>query len=94
MLRSKAAEQQLKLDEAVKLLRGNGYQVIPPELPPEYYVDNSFAPVELAQRWSCCTRTVYRLINEGKLKAFRVGTCLRVPYKEVLSYESGQPSLS
>jgi excisionase family DNA binding protein len=51
-------------------------------------MDKIFTPEELADRWGCCPNTVRNAINEGRLRAFRVGRLLRVPAAAVDEFES------
>lgn len=52
---------------------------------PEIYTVDS-----LAERWLCSQMTVYRLVETGKLKCFRVGQAIRIPRDVVERYERGE----
>jgi len=41
---------------------------------------------EVAKRYSVTRAAVYNWINEGKLKAVRVGTLTRIPESEAMSF--------
>lgn len=43
----------------------------------------AFTVAQLAARWQCSDGHVYGLIHDGLLKAFKVGTLLRVRAEEV-----------
>ncbi len=42
---------------------------------------------ELAQEWSVCPETIYRLIKRRVLKARRVGRAIRIKPADVTAYE-------
>lgn len=86
MLRSKEALLQVQLNDYADILRSHGYTVTPPHEPLED-TTRTFSPFELAGRWSCCERTIYRMINDGRLKAFHVGRHIRIPLSAVRTYE-------
>ena len=44
---------------------------------------------QLAERWSVNKMTLYTAIREHKLRAFRVGTTLRIPMEEIARVEGG-----
>ncbi|GAB7550699.1 hypothetical protein NRB_01930 [Novosphingobium sp. 11B] len=51
---------------------------------------NTPAPLSVAQladRWGCSTALVRKLIDKGEVKAFRLGTLIRIPVAEVERYE-------
>lgn len=51
---------------------------------------NTPAPLsvaQLAERWGCSTALVRKLIDKGEVKAFRLGTLIRIPVAEVERYE-------
>lgn len=50
--------------------------------------DIAYTIAELAQRWNCSTKTVWRLIRNQRIHAFRVGKEWRIPATCVLSYEA------
>ena len=90
LLRSKDAMHRLELKNAIALLTADGYTVITPDDPapddtPQS--DRSYSPAELAERWNCCLRTVYRMIRSGEVKVFRVGRNYRISETEVLRCE-------
>lgn len=46
-------------------------------------------PNEVAERWCCSSKVVYRLIQEGKLPAYRFGgRLLRLKIEDVEAYEA------
>jgi len=46
-------------------------------------------PEEVAERWDCSPRFVYRLLHEGKLPAFRLsGRLFRVPLEALEAFEA------
>lgn len=44
---------------------------------------NAFTVETLAERWACSRDMIYKLIREGRLKVFRLGSSVRIPYAEV-----------
>ena len=47
-----------------------------------------FTAITLAKRWGCSKNTIYKMINEGKIKAFKVGGSLqRIRLDEVERWE-------
>lgn len=48
---------------------------------------NAFTIKTLAEHWVCSPDVIYDIIREGKLKAFHVGTALRISAEEVERYE-------
>lgn len=44
---------------------------------------------EIAARWRVSDDSVYRVINSGRLKAFRIGKSFRVLAPEVEKFENG-----
>jgi len=53
-------------------------------------VQEIFTVNELAERWKCTPLTVYRMVESGKLKCFRIGQGIRIPQAEVERYERGE----
>ena len=54
---------------------------------------NSARPLtvsEIAERWTCCERTVYQIIETGALRSFSVGRLIRVRQEWVDAYECGE----
>src|SRR5215469_12225029 len=49
------------------------------------------SPGEVAERWGVSADTVRNLIAVGTLRAFRVGSVLRIKLSTVLKYEEGKP---
>jgi excisionase family DNA binding protein len=47
----------------------------------------AFTVATLAARWQCGQSTVRKLIADGDLKAFRIGTAIRISAEEVGRYE-------
>lgn len=52
----------------------------------------AFTVAELAERWNCSTKTIWRLIKAGKIRAFKVGREWRVTATCVHNYEAQQQS--
>ena len=50
-------------------------------------------PDQVATRLAVCTRTVYRLVTDGKLIGLRVGNRLRIPEDSVTQYINRQIEL-
>jgi len=46
-----------------------------------------YSPETLAERWGCTARHVRNVIAKGHLKAFRVGTMLRIRWEALEEYE-------
>ena len=42
----------------------------------------------LADRWGCTSQHLYRMIRDGELKAFRVGSAVRIAESEVERIET------
>jgi len=49
-----------------------------------------FTVAELAERWKCIPLTIYRMVESGKLKCFRLGQGIRIPREAVERYERGE----
>lgn len=49
-----------------------------------------FTVAELAERWKCAQLTVYTMLNNGKLKGFKLGRGVRIPREAVERYERGE----
>ena len=47
-----------------------------------------YSPAEVAAYFGVSTRTVYRLVKRGEVRAVRIGESVRIPRGEVLRYES------
>lgn len=47
-----------------------------------------FSTKTLAERWTCSPQHIRDLIASEKLRAFRIGSLLRISYAEVLRIES------
>ena len=45
---------------------------------------------ELADRWKVAYGTIYRMLSEGTLKGFRIGSTWRVPASVVEAFEKGE----
>jgi excisionase family DNA binding protein len=45
---------------------------------------------EIAERWTCCERTVYQIIETGALRSFGVGRLIRVRPEWIEAYECGE----
>ena len=45
---------------------------------------------EAAELLSCSRSTIYRMIEEGQLSAFRIRTALRVPLESIEEFRSRQ----
>ena len=52
---------------------------------PEFFSVN-----DLASRWNCNPMSVYRLVESGKIKCFRIGRAIRIAKAEVERYERGE----
>jgi excisionase family DNA binding protein len=50
---------------------------------------NVFTAKELAERWKCGTDSIYRMVKSGKLRAFKIGSDIRIREDEILKYEEG-----
>jgi len=48
----------------------------------------AYTVAELAQRWNCSTKTIWRLIRARRLRAFRVGREWRIATSCVKQYEA------
>ena len=46
-----------------------------------------YSVAQLADRWGCSGNVVRKLINQGELQFFRIGTLIRIPAAEVQRYE-------
>jgi len=44
----------------------------------------------VARYFAVSDRTIYRRIDMGELKVFRLGVCVRIPLEEVLALEARQ----
>jgi excisionase family DNA binding protein len=44
---------------------------------------------ELAELWGVSQRSVWTLVNTGKLDAFRVGRSVRIPWDSIHAYMEG-----
>lgn len=53
---------------------------------PEHDV-RPYSVAQLADRWGCSGNVVRKLINQGQLQFFRIGTLIRIPAAEVQRYE-------
>jgi len=53
---------------------------------PEHDV-RPYSVAQLAERWGCSGNVVRKLINQGELQFFRIGTLIRIPAAEVQRYE-------
>lgn len=53
---------------------------------PEHDV-RPYSVAQLADRWGCSGNVVRKLINQGALQFFRIGTLIRIPAAEVQRYE-------
>jgi len=49
-----------------------------------------FTVDELAERWKCSRLTVYRMLDAGKLRSFKLGQAVRIPRDAVERYERGE----
>lgn len=45
-----------------------------------------FTPGELAPIFLVCSRTITRMIEDGQLRAVKVGTVYKIPYREVVNW--------
>lgn len=46
---------------------------------------------QLAERWGCSDSMIRKLINQGELQSFRIGTLIRIAAAEVARFEA-QPA--
>ena len=53
---------------------------------PEHDV-RPYSVAQLADRWGCSGNVVRKLINQGELQFFRIGTLIRISAAEVQRYE-------
>ncbi len=42
---------------------------------------------EVANYFSVCDRTIYRLVDKGVIRAIRLADCIRIPAEEIRSLE-------
>lgn len=49
-----------------------------------------FSVRTLAQRWECSEGVIRKMIEEGRLKPFRIGVLIRIPAAEVERFEQCQ----
>ncbi|TQM94129.1 helix-turn-helix domain-containing protein [Roseinatronobacter monicus] len=56
--------------------------------------DRPLNPEQLADRWSCSAEMVRKLVKQGKLDGFRVGSLYRILSDSILEYEKCQNSKS
>lgn len=54
---------------------------------PEHDV-RPYSVAQLAERWGCSGNVVRKLINQGELRCFRIGTLIRIPAAEVARFET------
>jgi excisionase family DNA binding protein len=45
------------------------------------------SPANLAARWDCSNKLVYKKINQGELKVLRIGALLRISIESVEEFE-------
>ena len=45
---------------------------------------------ELCDRWSCGRKPVEKMISDGTLHAFKVGSSWRIPWEGIAAHEAGQ----
>lgn len=43
---------------------------------------------ELAERWRVSPLTIYKLVNEGRLKAFRIQRSIRIKESDIEEFEN------
>lgn len=51
-----------------------------------------FTASTLAARWECSEGLIYKLIAQGRLRSFRIGTLIRISQEEVERFECGPSS--
>lgn len=51
-------------------------------------IKQAYSVSELARHWSCSRKLVYKLLEKGELKAFRIGDVFRISAAEVERIES------
>ena len=49
----------------------------------------AYTVASLAEHWACSRDVIYKLIRDKQIKAFRIGTDLRISAEEVARYENG-----
>lgn len=54
---------------------------------------SAYRASDLAKRWDCHPTHIYRMIREGRLRAFKIGSLLRVSEAEVGRIECGLNSI-
>jgi len=52
--------------------------------------DKAFTINDLCERWGCSRNTIYRMIERGELRTFRIGGNQRISAAEVARIENGQ----
>jgi len=52
-------------------------------------MEEVYTPQELAGRWHISLDTMYDMIRQHRLRAFRIGRSLRIPAEEVARVEDG-----
>ena len=52
--------------------------------------DKAFTINDLTERWGCSRNTIYRMIERGELRTFRIGGNQRISAAEVARIENGQ----
>ncbi|OWQ95124.1 helix-turn-helix domain-containing protein [Sphingopyxis witflariensis] len=58
---------------------------------PEHDV-RPYSVAQLADRWGCSGNVVRKLINQGELQCFRIGSLIRIPAAEVQRFETIAPA--
>jgi excisionase family DNA binding protein len=53
-------------------------------------MSDSLRPSDIAERWQCKEARIYKLIREGRLRAFRLGKLIRVPIEAVEEFEENR----
>ncbi len=59
----------------------------PSHILPEHDV-RPYSVAQLADRWGCSDSMIRKLINQGQLKCFRLGSLIRIAATEVAAYEA------
>ena len=76
-----------------------GFQADPLDAPPgtaegPLVSERAYSPESLAERWDCGETSVKKLLRDGKLAGFKIGTLWRVTSAEVERFEHGLIDLS
>ena len=56
-----------------------------------YEQQATYTPEQLAERWQTSTKNIYRKMNAGAIRYFKLGRQKRIPASEVHRIERGEP---